>query len=694
VSGERKHTYADIILRWRDSEAAGFDATLAFDHPSDASDYQEFVGSPVVFDTGVLEALVAEDEQYAVALTKMMFTDPAMASFIDRALETSNEMPVHLRLLIDPDAPAKYQAIRWETLRDTNLERRLTTQQQVRFSRYMTGYDWRRVHPLARAGKLKALVAVANPSNLEDARALGAAPLAAIKVDDEIARARQALEPMLTVETLPDDTGRRATLDQIIARLTDADVLYLACHGEIWPDDSVLYLENDRGEVDVVAGKSLADRISDLAAPPTIAVLVSCQSAGPGDDYLPSERGALTPTGPRLARAGVAVVVAMQGNVTMRTARIFLPRFFKELEKDGLADRAMAAARSEITGYPDWWMPVLFSRLRRGRAWYEPRFGAATTAILRDLHTRIAEQRVLPIIGSGLAGTGVLLTREELALDWVRRRQIPIVESSRHDLAKVAQYMSVDSGPDFPSIALSRYLRGYLRKNHESAVAGIDWENDALPNLISTVGQHSRAHQGPDDPMAILASLRLPIYVTTSWTDLLEDALIEAGRPPQVGSFDWQSSIPKFVNVDEEPSPERPLVYHLFGSLSKPKSVVLTEDDYFAWLRAWTKQVDNNPAIPDCVKSALTENSLIFVGYGLDDWEFRVLFQSIKAFEANRSMRGRQHIGVQLRPESVNVDQDSALDYLERYFDEDRVDVYWGSGIDFLRDVRAAGNET
>jgi ATP/maltotriose-dependent transcriptional regulator MalT len=65
-------------------------------------------------------------------------------------------------------------------------------------------------------------------------------------------------------------------------------------------------------------------------------------------------------------------VIAMQGNVTMATVARCMPVLFHELRRDGQIDRALAAARSAVFDRPDWWMPVLFLRLRDGMLWGEP----------------------------------------------------------------------------------------------------------------------------------------------------------------------------------------------------------------------------------------------------------------------------------------------------------------------------------
>ena len=124
---------------------------------------------------------------------------------------------------------------------------------------------------------------------------------------------------------------------------------------------SRLYLVGRDGEADPADGEELIDGLAGLTRRPTLAVLCSCASAGAGDADLLGDGSALAALGPRFAQVGVPAVVAMQGEITMATAALFIPRFFEELEVDGSIDRAMAVARYEIKDRGDWWVPVLFS---------------------------------------------------------------------------------------------------------------------------------------------------------------------------------------------------------------------------------------------------------------------------------------------------------------------------------------------
>ena len=159
-------------------------------------------------------------------------------------------------------------------------------------------------------------------------------------------------------------------------------------------------------------------------------------------------------------------------------------------------------------------------------------------------------------------------------------------------------------------------------------------------------------------------------------------ALVAAGKQPRRELCRWNSS----PALAAEPSPladpgyvptaSSPLVYHLHGHLALPDSLVLTEDDYLDFLVA----IARDPGLlAHQVQRALAGTSLLFIGYRLADWDFRVLHRGIvSTMEA--SLR-RLSVTVQLAP------GDAARDYLDRYFNAMKVRVFWGTASDFLAEL-------
>ena len=300
---------------------------------------------------------------------------------------------------------------------------------------------------------MTALVAVANPAGIDQLVA-GPAELAdRSHVEQELARARAALGDM-NLRVLPGN-GRRATRSAIIEELsTGMHVLYLVCHGRIRDGRSQLLLEDDDGDTDLVDGTAFANDVGSLAHIPTIVVLCSCESAGTGAGRSgPPERAAhvghgasgLAAVGPALASAGATVVVGMQGNVTMTTAG----RSCRVLRRAERGRRSRARDGRRATRRPRPSGLVHAGAVLAAQAGQRVVRGAVRrpggSGCSRNLHTRIDSDKCTPIVGSGIAGEdGVLPSRQELAEQWVTRRQMPIADVSRNDLATVAQFVRVE----------------------------------------------------------------------------------------------------------------------------------------------------------------------------------------------------------------------------------------------------------
>ena len=107
---------------------------------------------------------------------------------------------------------------------------------------------------------------------------------------------------------------------------------------------------------------------------------------------------------------------------------------------------------------------------------------------------------------------------------------------------------------------------------------------------------------------------------------------------------------------------------------------MLTEDDYFDFL-VNVQQV----GIPPLVQEVLSATSLLFVGYKLADWNFRVLFRGF--VELIQPSDRRLSVTVQLPPPTSASADDRAREYLSRYFDKKDIVVYWGSAREFAAEL-------
>ncbi len=532
-------------------------------------------------------------------------------------------------------------------------------------------------------GELRALAVVANPSDLADYN------LAPIDVEREAARATQALGQIPTTILAGLENHQRPTLNILVDYLREVefDILYLACHGSLVREEPWLWLEDDQGRAARLSGTELVIRIKELEQPPRLAVLASCESAGAGTGE------ALAALGPRLTQTGIPAVLAMQGKISMETAFEFMPVFFRELQRDGQIDRAVSVARGAVRQHTDQWIPALFMRLKSGRIWYIPGFGDVRGEFEKwqSLAGFIRDKVCTPIVGPGLI-EALLGSRREMALRWAEKHGYPLATQDRDVLPRVAQYIMTRQSFAYLPVALREGLQDEIRRRHESHLPAHlnqakSWSNAELGQALNFVSDKSRENN-PEDPYQLLAELRLPIYINTSILDLLTHALVAAGAEPQVRICPWNKWIPKEKALYEAtPTPEKPLVYHLlFGNLSVPNSLVLAEDKYFDYSIGITL---NKSLIPSAVRAALNSTSLLFLGFQMEDWEFRTFFRFLMAQEGRELLKFYSHAAAQIEPEEDRIlDIKRARKYLEEYFEAENISIYWGSAEEFLKELK------
>lgn len=670
--GMAANTYADLEITLSRGTGDSYRVDLRYTAPDSAVDTR-LLGAPASFDRTLLQLNELNPVEYGKRLYSYLFADANVKTEFAKAQAQGGGL--RLRLFIDSAAP-ELHALRWETLRDPANNASLVTSERILFTRYLASQDFRRVTIKPQAD-LRTLVFIANPSDLADYEGLEP-----IDSAGELARAKNALGNLAVTTPAANEY---ATLNTLAAKLRDdIDILYLVAHGALIDGEPRVYLQDDSGKADVVLGSDLAARVSELQNPPRLVVLASCQSA----NMTGNDGGALASLGPRLAAAGVSAVIAMQGNITMDTIARFMPVFFQELQRDGQIDRAMAVARAAVSSSADAWMPVLFMRLKSGKIWYVPGFGGDTKSFEKwpSLLDTIRDGRCTPILGAGIA-EAVFGSRREVAMHWAEEYHFPLAPFAREDLPEVAQYLAVNQSPIFPREGLGKFLRGEIMKRYGSALPP-ELAQAKLPQLIAGVGEFNRKRD-PSDAHAVLASLPFPIYITTNPDNLLAEALKAAGKDPQVELCKWNEDMETDSiykrEPDYRPDEKRPLVYCLFGQFNDIDSMVVTEDDYFDYLIGVTS---NKDLIPGVVRRALTDTALLFLGFQLDDWNFRVLYRSIMSQQGGSRRKKYSHIAAQIDPEEDRIlEPDRARVYLEKYFGGADISIYWGSAEDFIKDL-------
>ena len=162
------------------------------------------------------------------------------------------------------------------------------------------------------------------------------------------------------------------------------------------------------------------------------------------------------------------------------------------------------------------------------------------------------------------------------------------------------------------------------------------------PHLLDVVRRvlADRDHE-PSPLLRTLARLPVRLIVTTNYDGLMERALQEAGRPYRqvvqpVCGFEPDA----LVRLDQELAQAKAsgvlLLYKIHGTFpadggareaeadAEAGRIVITADDYIEFL---TVVADRERGIPPTIRSELTTGTLLFLGYSLEDWDFRTLFK-------------------------------------------------------------------
>jgi hypothetical protein len=270
----------------------------------------------------------------------------------------------------------------------------------------------------------------------------------------------------------------------------------------------------------------------------------------------------------------------------------------------------------------------------------------------------------------------------------------------------VAQYIVYRQSRNRVFTELTGYLVDYFRSHFPGDREAVEAIDDPAPLVIkgdsrilnqwlTHVGRLQRLHN-KQDPHRLLARLPVSVFINANRDNFLLDALVEANKKPQVCLCTWLVNHDMPVHLGPKlpdnyiPSPKEPLIFHVFGNLKHPRSLVLTEDDYFDFLMAVTRNEHSRQAsIPGVVSEALASSGLLLLGFQPDGWDFRVLLRGVLKQPGSQMSNDYTRVAVQMSPaEDSNIDPDRAITYLQTYFQSrGELTTFWGAAQDFLNDL-------
>lgn len=227
----------------------------------------------------------------------------------------------------------------------------------------------------------------------------------------------------------------------------------------------------------------------------------------------------------------------------------------------------------------------------------------------------------IPFLGAGASRVGFreggsksLPTGSELANELADYANFPLSEKNdRDDLSKMSSYL-VDG-----------INRDALRRKLRSVFAGPDTRTTPLHRLLAAVADNL-------------------MIVTTNYDTLLEQAFDEAQKRYDVVVYpadneDFTNGVLWWTYGAEEPLKLKPnqidpellgktnIIYKMHGTVrpdaDRWDSFVITEEDYVTFLYRMKN------AVPSAFRTYFSERAFLFLGYGLRDWNLRLLLKQV-----------------------------------------------------------------
>jgi hypothetical protein len=156
------------------------------------------------------------------------------------------------------------------------------------------------------------------------------------------------------------------------------------------------------------------------------------------------------------------------------------------------------------------------------------------------------------------------------------------------------------------------------------------------------------AQHQPSPLLQALASLPFKLFVTTNYDRLLERAIPNNDYELLVQPISGFSDLEQLDIQNRLADIQKPIIYKIHGSFrdngnqpGTPHNInrlILTEEDYIQFLSVVGRE---DMGVPTMVREKLVDGTILFLGYSLQDWDFRtihkILFEPFQGWQKNKS---------------------------------------------------------
>ncbi len=215
----------------------------------------------------------------------------------------------------------------------------------------------------------------------------------------------------------------------------------------------------------------------------------------------------------------------------------------------------------------------------------------------------------------------------------------------------------------------------HLDRSRPSSVAQAAVAAEDPFTLQGWVEEFMERFEADDDVLRDLAALPFELVINTSPGPSVR-RIFEEVRPATYSDY-YDRTAPVRPMLPD-PTPDAPIIYNLYGSLDQPTSLILTESDRLDFL---VSVISDEPPLPPKLKSALRdpERTLLFLGFELDQWQFRVLLH-VLARDARRRYKS-----FAFETDDLGLDEDTR----EFYRTGHKIHFVVGEPMEFARELRS-----
>jgi hypothetical protein len=215
----------------------------------------------------------------------------------------------------------------------------------------------------------------------------------------------------------------------------------------------------------------------------------------------------------------------------------------------------------------------------------------------------------------------------------------PLGKKLSNEIADICKEGLDDYPPDIKNnkdnlLRTSLYYQ-FVAKNRKSLnkLLTEKFSKQYTPNALHDVLVNLKSKMPPNKPC---------IIITTNYDKIIEDEMDAKKIDYNLiySLHDTNTEKWKIEEIDRTRFAEKPTIYKFHGCLKDPLGMIITEHDYGYFLHDYLEQ---RSLKPHQIESEFSDSSFVFVGYGMEDLDFRVIFQSILTFSLDK---GITHFGV------------------------------------------------